>query len=305
VSVESLDVYETRLADLARRDHFRSLLREPTGVSVKVEDRHGLAVLTAEESALAETGTLEAFRRFRLREYLNAGMVDRSVAADAGWLQEPEILDTHEDIHILAVTSGSARLAACLSLHRPDPSAAPRRMEERDRPLLTVEATYGWGIYGAIDGFCGLRLGEMMEIKRLACDKRLRPTLGQRALVEVLHELVRTAIRQASTIKAYVGDLVPVVLGRRIDALGVPWHVIDVRPPRPGEPGEVRDEAEYCAAHYRTGQVRPFLILIDEVVGRCESRLEEVDAALNATDAEFRKQLLGLTRNRRKVIGDD
>jgi hypothetical protein len=304
MSAEVVAAYRRRLDELSARDDHRRLLDEPAGVDVRVENRHGLVVLTASEAALANSGTLEAFRRFRLMRYLEAALVDPLTAARAGWVTEPAAFDGDDDLHIMALSSGPGRLVSSVTLHRPDPQAARFHMETRNRPLLTVEETFGWGVCNGIEAIRGLSLGEIREIKRLVCDRRATPTLALRAIFEVLHQLVVIGIEQSLTVRAYVGDFEPTVVGRAIDALGVPWHLVDACPVRCGaSDSPTPRDADYLARHYQNTPARPFVILIREVLACGEDRLRKMNTALASDDAEFKAVIRGLLHARDRGAG--
>lgn len=88
------------------------------GDAVHVAQRQGVTVAVARQAVVEATGTWPALRRFRLLNYLKAGLVEVSVAAHNGWSAEP-ILPPDQDLHILTVQADTGRLLASATLRRP------------------------------------------------------------------------------------------------------------------------------------------------------------------------------------------
>jgi len=79
--------YLRTLSEAAAADSVAAVVA--CGDTVHVAHRQGINVVVAAQTVVDATGTWPALSRFRLLNYLKAGLVDISVAAHCGWLAEP------------------------------------------------------------------------------------------------------------------------------------------------------------------------------------------------------------------------
>ena len=103
------DRYLRALAEAAAADSVAAVVT--CGDTVRVAQRQGVTVVVAAQAVVEATGAWPALSRFRLLNYLKAGLVDVSVAAQYRWPGEP-VRPGELDLHILAVRAGTGRLLA-------------------------------------------------------------------------------------------------------------------------------------------------------------------------------------------------
>ena len=255
---------------------------------VRVADRQGISVVVAGQAVLEDTCTWSAVSRFRLLNYLKAGLVDVAVAADCGWQTDP-LRPGDQDLHILTLRTETGRLLASAMLRRPAVSTGAR-MADRDRPLLLVEEAFGIGVYDCIPGVPALRLDDVVEIKRLVRDQDLRGIAGLRVALETIMA-VCLAPRYAwdRSAQAGLGDLEPGVLSKLLSFLHVRAHFVNAQP----LPTLAGADAHYLSQHFSGGRARPFVLWRAEV-GPMLRRCAQVGAALALPDDEAAKAVAAL-----------
>jgi hypothetical protein len=257
------------------------------GDSVRVAQRQGVEVVVAAQAVVEATGTWPALSRFRLLNYLKAGLVDVSVAAHYRWPGEP-VRPGDQDLHILAVQADTGRLLASATLRRP-PGSAGARLADPDRPLLVVEEAFGVGVYDGMPGLPALRLNQVAEVKRLARDQDLRGIAGLRVALETIMALIMaSSFAWDLSIKAWLGDLEPRV-ARLLSFLHLRVHFVNA-PPRPAATSA---DARYLSHRFSAGQARPFAIWTAEL-GPTAPRCAQVQAALALPDAAAAQALAAL-----------
>lgn len=257
------------------------------GDTVRMAQRQGVHMVVVAQAVVEATGTWPALSRFRLLNYLKAGLVDVSVAAQYGWQAEP-VRPGDQDLHILAVQAGTGRLLASATLRRPAGNAGAR-MADRDRPLLVVEEAFGVGVYDGTPGLPALRLGQVAEVKRLVRDQDLHGIAGLRVALETIMALIAaSSFAWDLPIQAWLGDLEPRV-ARLAAFLHLRVHLVNAPP----QPAPASTDARYLSHHFAAGQARPFVIWTDELaptVPRCA----QVQAALALPDAAAAPALAAL-----------
>jgi hypothetical protein len=255
---------------------------------VRVADRQGVSVLVAGQAVLEDTGTWPAVSRFRLLNYLKAGLVDVSAAADHGWQAEP-LRPGRQDLHILTLQPETGRLLATAMLRRPAVRASAR-MADRDRPLLLVEEVFGIGVYDCIPELSALRLGQVAEVKRLVRDQDLRGMAGLRVALETtMAACLAPHYAWDRSVQAWLGDLEPGVVGRLLSFLHARVHLVEAQP----SPIPAGTDACYLSRHFSAGRARPFVIWTAET-GPMGRRCAQVGAALTLPDRDAAKALVAL-----------
>jgi hypothetical protein len=241
---------------------------------VRVADRQGVSVVVAAQAVLEDTCTWPAVSRFRLLNYLKAGLADVSVAAHYGWQTDP-LRPGDQDLHILTLQPETGRLLASAMLRRPGVSAGAR-MADRDRPLLLVEETFGIGVYDCIPEVSALRLDEVAEVKRLVRDQDLRGVAGLRVALEtIMAACMAPRYAWDGSVQAWLGDLEPDVLGKLLSFLHARVHLVNAQP----SPTPAGTDALYLSRHFSTGRARPFVMWSAET-GPMDRRCAQVEAAL-------------------------
>ena len=241
---------------------------------VRVADRQGVSVVVAAQAVLEDTCTWPAVSRFRLLNYLKAGLADVSVAAHNGWPTDP-LRPSEQDLHILTLQPETGRLLASAMLRRPAVSAAPR-MADRDRPLLLVEETFGIGVYDCIPEVPALRLDEVAEVKRLVRDQDLHGIAGLRVALETtMAACLAPLYAWDRSVQAWLGDLEPDVVGRMLSFLHARVHLVNAQP----SPAPAGADALYLSQHFSARRARPFALLSAEA-GPMHRRCAQVGAAL-------------------------
>jgi hypothetical protein len=271
------DRYLRTLSEAAAADSVAVLVT--CGDTVHVAERQGVKVVVAAQAVVEATGTWPTLSRFRLLNYLKAGLVDVSMAAHYGWLAEP-VRPGDQDLHIFALQADTGRLLASATLRRP-PASAGACMADRDRPLLMVEEAFGIGVYDCMPAVSALHLDQVAEIKRLVRDQDLRGMAGLRVALETIMAVIMApSYAWGRSVKAGLGDLEPSVVGRLLSFLHVCVHLVNTRPC----PAAVGMDARYLSHHFSTGRARPFVLLAAEL-GSTTRRCAQVRAALALPDA--------------------
>lgn len=202
----------------------------------------GLIVVTAPHGALSTIARL-AIARFRLRQYVAAGLYDPVRAHHYDEQGDPALqaLADH-DLHI-AVGDRSGRFLAylCVQSALPDPyyaalgasvSTSPRipprhdvsaRLWQQDRPLFPVETEYG-AIYSMHPGMGALPMHAVRELSRMLRNQDhtlRRDPLAGLAIAETLLAGIRAVSDRTLGIEAIVGCANP-QNRRSLAALGIP-----------------------------------------------------------------------------------
>ena len=255
---------------------------------VRVADRQGVSVVVAAQTVLEDTCTWPAVSRFRLLNYLKAGLADVSVAAHYGWQTDP-LRPGEQDLHILTLQPETGRLLASALLRRPAVSAGAR-MADRDRPLLLVEETFGIGVYDRIPEVSALRVDEVAEVKRLVRDQDLRGIAGLRVALETtIAACLAPLYAWDRSVQAWLGDIEPNVIGRLLSFLHARLHLVNAQP----SPAPAGADALYLSQHFPVRRVRPFALLSTEA-GPMHRRCAQVGAALALPDDKAARALAAL-----------
>jgi len=255
---------------------------------VRVADRQGVTVVVAAQTVLEDTGTWPAVSRFRLLNYLKAGLVDVRAAAEHSWQAEP-LRPGGQDLHILTLQRETGRLLAAAMLRRPA-ARTGARMADRDRPTLLVEEIFGVGVYDCVPEVSALRLDQVAEIKRLVRDQDLRGMAALRVTLEtIMAACLAPHYAWDLSIQAWLGDLEPDVLGELLSFLHVRVHLVDAHP----SPASAGTEAHYLSQHFAAGRARPFLMWSTEN-GPMDRRCAQVGAVLTFPDRDAAKALAAL-----------
>lgn len=204
------------------------------GVSVKVRHGTGLVIAVVRHDQLSEEA-LEAIARFRLAQYVAAGLYDAQHAWRYQKRGDPALkaLSGH-DMHVaVGHTNGRFLAYLCIQSALPlidtshasgikNPNPSPRLCEQ-ERPLFPVETEYG-GIYNLHPGLRVMPVSGVRELSRLVRNQDpalRRDPIVQLALAEVLLAGARTLYHRAWRIEAVVGCIAPDAR-RVLYAMGMP-----------------------------------------------------------------------------------
>ena len=254
---------------------------------VRLADRQDICVVVAAQAVLEDTCTWPAVSRFRLLNYLKAGLIDVSVAADHGWQAEP-LRPGGQDLHILTLRPDTGRLLGAAMLRRPAESAGAR-MADRNRPLLLVEEVYGIGVYDCIPELSALRLDQVAEVKRLVRDQDLRGMAGLRVALETtMAACLAPHYAWDRSVPAWLGDLEPNVVGRLLSFLHARVHLVEAQP----SPTPVGTDG-YLRQHFSARGTRPFVMWTAEN-GPMDRRCAQVGAILALPDKKAAQALAAL-----------
>jgi hypothetical protein len=259
---------------------------------VRLAERQGVTVVVAAQAVLEATGTWTAARRFRLLNYLKAGLVDVAVAARCGWTVDP-VPPGDQDLHVIALQAGTGRLLASATLRRPQASAGAC-LADRNRPLLQVEETFGIGVYDCMPAVAALGLDQVAEVKRLVRDQDLRGMAGLRVALEtVMALLVAPCYAWDHSTQAWLGTIESGVVGRLLSFLHTRVHSVNAQPSPSLAPSQGGTNTHYLSRHFAEGQARPFVLWTTEL-GSTARRCSQVRAALALPDQAAAKELAAL-----------
>ena len=243
--------------------------------------------MVAAQAVLEDTCTWPAVSRFRLLNYLKAGLIDVSVAADHGWQAEP-LRPGGQDLHILErfdPTPGGCSERPCCGA----PRKRGTRMADRNRPLLLVEEVYGIGVYDCIPELSALRLNQVAEVKRLVRDQDLRGMAGLRVALETtMAACLAPHYAWDRSVPAWLGDLEPNVVGRPLSFLHARVHLVEAQP----SPTPVGTDG-YLRQHFSARGTRPFVMWTAEN-GPMDRRCAQVGAILALPDKKAAQALAAL-----------
>lgn len=207
-----------------------------SGLQVKRRRGTGLIVAVARHDHLSHEA-LEAIARFRLNQYVAAGLYDEHQAWRYRKHGDPSlsVLAGH-DLHVaVGDTHGRFLAYLCIQSALPVPVPGSRdtqaritkgsnpRLQEHSRPLFPVETEYG-NIYSRHQRLQAVPISEVRELTRLLRNQDpslRRDPIAHVALAEVLIAGTKTLYDPASRIEAIVGCIAPDAR-RVLYAMGIP-----------------------------------------------------------------------------------
>lgn len=257
---------EIRVPSLFTKAHKNAILSVP--------NRSGISVTALRTSDLTEEQLVELMR-FRLAQYLEVNFVEANVVYEQRL--EHESLDNvyPNDIHVVAGTVDDGEIL-CYATMKSAPDAPPgTTLRTRERPLLPVEKTHGWGVFNRLPILPDLPISQIRELGRFVKNQRYHGTEDRsiRGPVEVGVAIFRMVGETLSfELSAVVGDLEEAVAKQNLDFFRIPLVVIHGTMP-------VESEDSWLFPRYLQRNVNPFALLANDAANALP-RLDEIEQAL-------------------------
>jgi Cyclic nucleotide-binding domain len=257
---------EIRLPGLFAKPHRNAIL--------SVQDRGGITTTALRTTDLTEEQLVELMR-FRLAQYLEVNFVEPTVVYEQRL--EHESLDNvyPNDVHVVAGSVDEGEIL-CYATLKSAPDAPPgTTLRTRDRPLLPVEKSHGYGIFNRLPILPDLPVAQIRELGRFVKNQRYHGVEDRsvRGPVEVGTAIFRMIAETLSfELSAVVGDLEEAVAKQNLDFFRIPLVVLHGTMP-------VESDDSWLFPRYLQRNVNPFALLASDAAAAIP-RLDEIENCL-------------------------
>jgi hypothetical protein len=271
----SAESYVAGLVEAAAAIRLPGLFAKPhSNAILSVQDRGGISVTALRTSDLTEEQLVELMR-FRLAQYLEVNFVEPTVVYEQRL--EHESLDNvyPNDVHVVAGSVDEGEIL-CYATLKSAPDAPPgTTLRTRDRPLLPVEKSHGFGIFNRLPILPDLPVQQIRELGRFVKNQRYHGVEDRsiRGPVEVGVAIFRMIAETLSfELSAVVGDLEESVAKQNLDFFRVPLVVVHGTMP-------VESDDSWLFPRYLQRNVNPFALLASDAATAIP-RLDEIETCL-------------------------
>jgi hypothetical protein len=271
----SAEAYVAGLVEAAAAIRLPSLFAKPhPNAILTVPNRGGIGVTALRTTDLSEEQLVELMR-FRLAQYLEVNFVDSNVVYKER-LEHESLANVYpNDVHVIAGTVGEGEIL-CYATLKSAPDAPPgTTLRTRDRALLPVEKTHGFGVFNRLPILPDLPIQQIRELGRFVKNQRYHGVEDKsvRGPVEVGVAIFRMiAETLAFELSAVVGDLEESVAKQNLDFFRIPLVVIHGTLP-------LESEDSWLFPRYLQRNVNPFALLASDAASALP-RLDEIEQAL-------------------------
>ncbi len=271
----SAESYVAGLVEAAAAIRLPGLFAKPhPNAILSVQDRGGISVTALRTTDLTEEQLVELMR-FRLAQYLEVNFVEPTVVYEQRL--EHESLDNvyPNDVHVVAGSVDEGEIL-CYATLKSAPDAPPgTTLRTRDRPLLPVEKSHGFGIFNRLPILPDLPVQQIRELGRFVKNQRYHGVEDRsiRGPVEVGVAIFRMIAETLSfELSAVVGDLEEAVAKQNLDFFRVPLVVVHGTMP-------VESDDSWLFPRYLQRNVNPFALLASDAATAIP-RLDEIETCL-------------------------